>query len=64
MDFISQLLNQSPTLYTKQVNYMKSNKVQQRCHTTQAAAVADQSVTGIISGKLHHDKMNKWQSVM
>lgn len=46
------------------MNYMKSNKVQRQCHTTQAAGVVDQRATGIISGKLHHDKASNLQSVM
>lgn len=49
-DYFIYLLIQSPTLHTKHWNYMKSNKVQQQCHTTQAAGVADQSVPGIILG--------------
>lgn len=42
----------------------KSNEVQQECSTTQAAGVADQSATGIMSGKLHHDKASNKQNVM
>lgn len=41
----------------------KSYDVQQQGLTTQAAGVADQSATGIISGKLHHDKVSKQQTV-
>lgn len=55
--YIVHLLNQSPTLHTKQWNYMKSNKVQQQCHTTQAAGEADQSVTGIILGNYTMTKL-------
>lgn len=42
----------------------KSNEVQQQCFTPQAAGVADQSATGIISGKLHHDKASNQKTVM
>lgn len=42
----------------------KSNKVQPQCLTKQAAGVADQSATGIISGKLHHEKISNQQTVM